>query len=546
MNILILNLARFGDLLQTQAAIKGLVGSGHRVGVVCLDNFAEAAGLLSGVSHLAVVPARTFLGMDAAECAGQADWRRALASLDAWRENLYASFVPDKVCNLIPNLSSRLFAAFLAKGRPCGGFAVDGYGFGLNTTPWASLLYGSSQSRGVSPFNIVDVFRRIAEEGSVPLSPGDNGLSAPPEELIAAAGEYLRANLPEGAGGYRGFVALQLGASQDRRRWPVAFFAGLGDILWKEGGFCPVLLGSKAEMPLAARYGQTARHPFVDMCGKTGLAELAAVLKNTAMLVSNDTGTMHLASGLGAPVLAIFLATAQPFDTGPYLAGSCSLEPALSCHPCSFGQECGHDLRCRQAVPPEFVASLALSRLEQGDWRMPPRLEGAGASPARVWLSARDEQGMISLRSLSGHGAEGRTLWLELQRHYLRQFLDRGQGAGAFLPRDAALAAPLPCDMREEITQGLERALTFLEVFSQQGRVLMQKPLPLMRERFLVSWRKVAEALDGSQTLKALCVLWNQETQAPGLELDRVMTLAEDFSHLFSRLLKAAGKQERE
>ena len=51
-------------------------------------------------------------------------------------------------------------------------------------------------------------------------------------------------------------------------------------------------------------------------------AVLAAVLRQSRLIVTNDTGTMHLAAGLGVPVLALFLATAQPWDTGPYREGS--------------------------------------------------------------------------------------------------------------------------------------------------------------------------------------------------------------------------------
>lgn len=537
MNILILNLARFGDLLQTQAAISDLARQGHRVGLACLDNFAEAAALLSGVSHIASVPGAVFLPDKEA---GEQGWRTAFASLARWREDLRASFVPDRVCNLIPSLSSQLLAPFLAKGAPCTGFFVDAHGFGVSGTAWASFLRGSVLSRGVSPFNIVDLFRKIAgAETAASGAAGDAALRRPSEAALAAARERLEMELPPEGAGCRGFVALQLGASEEKRRWPVSSFAALGDILWREGKFCPVLLGNKSEARLAGRYGLAARHPHINMCGRTGLTDLAALLCATRLLISNDTGTMHLASGLELPVLAVFLATAQPFDTGPYRAGSCSVEPDIPCHPCAFGAPCEHGESCRREISPAFLAELALFRLERGDWRMPRVPAGKGAG-ARVWISVADDQGDSNLRSLSGHGAGGRASWLALQRHYLRQFLDSDVRSSGFAPEATGAPATLPADMSKEIGAALELCQSLIDLMQQQGKVLLLNPVPLMRERFLSTWGRVCGALGGSPPLKALAVLWEQQTQAPGQDLVRVLALAEKFSCLLARMRREA------
>ena len=531
MNILLLNLARFGDLLQMQAAITGLARQGHRVGIVCHDTFVEAAALLSGVSHIAPVPGSAFLPEKPKGEEGRHPWPDALASLAAWRDDMHSVFVPDRVCNLIPSLSSRILSTFVARGAPCSGFFVDGHGFGVNSSPWASFLCGAILSRGVSPFNIVDIFRKIAG-AKAGHNIGDNALRPPPEHALAAARKFLRAELPPEASDCRGFVALQLGASEERRRWPVSSFVALGDILWRKGKFCPVLLGTHREAGLAEGYGLAAKHPHINMCGRTGLAELAALLCASRMLISNDTGTMHLAAGLGLPVLAVFLATAQPFDTGPYLAGSCSVEPDIACHPCPFGTSCEHEFACRSGISPDLLGDLALSRLEQGDWRMPER----SGSKARVWLSVVDEQGNIDMRSLSGHGESGRVSWMNVQRHFLRQFLDRDATVAGFAPEAMTSLLILPEDMFAAPVVALELARGFVDLMRQQGKVLLLKPMPLMRKRFMNTWGKVCETLGGPPLLKALAVLWEEETQAPDLHLDKVLALAEDFSRLLGHM----------
>ena len=80
MNVLIINLTRFGDLIQTQPVISGFKSLGHRVGLVCLDNFASAALLLDGVDHLFPFPGAGLLaGLDA-------DWRLAVRDATEFKD----------------------------------------------------------------------------------------------------------------------------------------------------------------------------------------------------------------------------------------------------------------------------------------------------------------------------------------------------------------------------------------------------------------------------------------------------------------------------
>ncbi len=562
MNILLLNLTRFGDLLQSQAAIKDLAAQGHSVAVVCLENFAQAASLLAGVSHVFSLPGATLLerlfrtqtayegaGVSAlfteapeAHAGSRASqgWLLALAELSAWRKSLYASFCPDAVCNLTPSLSARMLAFFLAQGRPCMGFAVDSHGFGCNSNAWAAFLQGAGVARGVSPFNVVDLFRMIAQlpnkekkKGAGLGLVGDAGLVRISAAESLAAKDFLSARSPENC---KGFVALQLGASEDRRRWPVASFAALGDILWQEEKLCPVLLGSKAEKKLTERYASICAHPHIDACGETNLRELAGLLSRTRLLVSNDTGTMHLAAGLGVPVLAIFLATAQPFDTGPYSADSCCVEPALPCHPCEFGRVCRHEEACRRHVGPEYMAALARSRLHQGTWTLEKNKNQEDC--ARLWLCAPDDTGFMSLRPAYDQGQDARTAWLMLQRHYLRLYLERDPKE-EFLPAPRSDLALLPEPERRIFARQMGQAAELAELMLQQGRVLLTHPVPLMRERFLATWQKMHDHLRQNSGCAALALLWVQETQAEGQDLPVVLAMTGQFA----ALLRAIERQ---
>jgi hypothetical protein len=198
----------------------------------------------------------------------------------------------------------------------------------------------------------------------------------------------------------------------------------------------------------------------------------------------------------------------------------------MDCHPCSFRHRCERDYACRRAIAPELASALALSCLRGGGWRAPDQ-----AGSVRIWLTVHDAQGFMDLRSLSGHEHAPRSLWLALQRHYIRQFLDRDPGQ-PFAPVPFALPAPLPETATAAIGAALYRTVAFLEVLNQQGTVLRSHPLPLMRERFLASWHKVAQSLSGSEWCASLALLWNQETQAEGQDLPQVLERAAQFGQL--------------
>ena len=97
--------------------------------------------------------------------------------------------------------------------------------------------------------------------------------------------------------------------------------------------------------------------------GQTSLDELIAELRTCRLLLTNDTGTMHLAALLGLPTVSIFGST-EPRMTGPLGAGHIVLRHHVECSPC-FLRECPIDFRCMKAVSVEEVTAAVLSVLER-------------------------------------------------------------------------------------------------------------------------------------------------------------------------------------
>ena len=109
------------------------------------------------------------------------------------------------------------------------------------------------------------------------------------------------------------YALLVPGAAPHRpaKRWPVPYFAELARLLAGRG-ITPVVLGTRAEAPLAA-----AIPAAIDLTGRTEIADLAGLARGAAFAVGNDTGPMHLIAAVGCPSVVLFSADSDPALTAP-------------------------------------------------------------------------------------------------------------------------------------------------------------------------------------------------------------------------------------
>ena len=133
----------------------------------------------------------------------------------------------------------------------------------------------------------------------------------PLPQLPAAFGE-----IPDDLAG-REFVVLVPGSSPHRptKRWPAARYGELARRL-AELGYLAVVVGTEEERPLAAQI-QGACPDAVDLTGRTGLTELAALTRGARLTVGNDTGVCHLAAASGTPIVVLFSAESDPALCAP-------------------------------------------------------------------------------------------------------------------------------------------------------------------------------------------------------------------------------------
>ena len=264
--------------------------------------------------------------------------RGGLAALRTWRDDAAALAAGGfDTALLFPNS----FASALIVNR--AGIAAR---WGLATDLRTRLLTRSAPKPRAAGHQAAYYQALVAAFG-VANGPGFARVDAPPiEHPLAPAGPY---------------VVLAPGAAYGKaKQWPPHRFAELASSLLEEGRGV-VLIGSGGDRPACAEVARTVSRlrgasigeRLADLSGRTSLAQLAGVMAGASAVVSNDSGAMHLAGAVGAPVAAIFGATNEhrtaPLTRGPESPPPIVVATSVWCRPCML-RECPIDHRCMTGI----------------------------------------------------------------------------------------------------------------------------------------------------------------------------------------------------
>lgn len=155
------------------------------------------------------------------------------------------------------------------------------------------------------------------------------------------------------------FVAVNPLALWETKLWPAENFARLCDLIAYDLGLRVVLTGVADKRMRCI--SSLINSPVVDLTGKTNLRDLASLYRRAALLVSTDTGPMHIAAAVGTRVVALFGPT-DPSRTGPYGRGHRILYRDIACRPC-FKKKCA-DPVCLTGLTVEEVLQAVKEHLQ--------------------------------------------------------------------------------------------------------------------------------------------------------------------------------------
>ncbi len=202
---------------------------------------------------------------------------------------------------------------------------------------------------------------------------GASSAPVPPKVVVSATEvEECLGRLKLDADSGRPLFGLNPGAQYGpAKRWPAESFIAVAREIQRHVACHWLVLGGKSDADLAARItagiaeaapGETANSPaVVNLAGATSLRDLCAVLKACRVLLTNDSGPMHVAAALGTPVVALFGST-SPELTGPGLPGDPRhrlLMRRVPCAPC-FLRQCPIDLRCLHGITVDEAVAAVL------------------------------------------------------------------------------------------------------------------------------------------------------------------------------------------
>ena len=180
-----------------------------------------------------------------------------------------------------------------------------------------------------------------------------------PEEIEAVKKKFSLAAIQ------RPIFGLNPGAEYGpAKRWPIDKFISVAREIENRTNCTWLVFGVKNDAPLAHRIESAIPSPplaVLDLAGKTSLRELMALLKICRVLLTNDSGPMHVAAALGTPVIVPFGST-SPELTGPGLPNDPQhrvLKSDVPCSPC-FLRECPIDYRCLNGISVESVVEAVL------------------------------------------------------------------------------------------------------------------------------------------------------------------------------------------
>jgi len=374
---------RMGDILQTTPLIASLRAKhpGARIDMIINEGFLEVGNRV-GVDTVYPFPVHSFRGMLSRE---EGFPFQAYKNLNDFLRTLNENESYDTVVNLTPSRFGAALGSLISNTAYVGmGIQEDGSFQAMD--PWTAYLVAMMSNRRNNPFHLVDIWLRTMKQ---PGAGRGLHMDLVPEDFKQAQALLTASGLCPDRDVLIGF---QVSASEKEKCWSEKEFVRLGQMLARNLKARIVLFGVEAENGLCTRI-QTEIPGAVNLAGKTGLGDLAVLLKRCRMLISNDTGTLHVATAMGTPVIVVSVGPVFFRETGPYGEGHWVFQARLPCSPCSFHTSCPRPV-CKEKIRAEDIFSV-VDPVLRGEKEVPTEF----SADLACYRSGIDDQGFLEFFS---------------------------------------------------------------------------------------------------------------------------------------------------
>lgn len=300
-------------------------------------------------------------------------WRRpkALLQLKNWREarklaRRLRSCHYDLAVSLYANWAAVLAVLSGAKRRV--GYGPEGYpGFMTDRVPGGI----PGRWRHYAPLDDkheVDYCLELAKAAGATLTPADRIPHLYVDEQSRREVEQMLRDAGVQAG--EPVIVCHVSSNNGQsKRWPIPFWATLIDRLIDEEHAQVVLTGAPSDLPIIEDVTRRARERAINLAGKTSLTQLAALLQRANLVISGDSGPMHMAVAVDAPLIAIHGPT-NPSLGGPVSPDATILRSHIWCSPCYNAKDPAdcpfYTTQCMKNILPSTVLAVAREQLQAG------------------------------------------------------------------------------------------------------------------------------------------------------------------------------------
>jgi lipopolysaccharide heptosyltransferase II len=215
----------------------------------------------------------------------------------------------------------------------------------------------------------VDYCLELAQAAGATVEPDDRVPQLFVDPLVSGQVEQLLQQ--EGWRAEKPLIACHVSSNNGQsKRWPIPYWATLMDRLIRDDAANVVFTGAPGDLPLIEQITQRMHEPSIIMAGKTSLPQLAALMQKADLLISGDSGPMHIGATVGTPLIAIHGPT-DPALSGPVSPKATILRSDIWCSPC-YNTKGPADCRffttqCMKNITPNQVFTVVHEKLQDND-----------------------------------------------------------------------------------------------------------------------------------------------------------------------------------
>ncbi|MCL4321011.1 MAG: glycosyltransferase family 9 protein [Deltaproteobacteria bacterium] len=361
--ILIINFTRMGDLIESTSLFKKVktVYPDSFVTLLVLPEFYEICEFFDDIDEI--------ITFDITNISGDIFNNNYKFSYKLYKSledflNKFTKTNYEVVFNLTHDIISSYFM-YLLKADKFIGFSRNREGDLLKIGEIVLYFIGAAKIRKASCINLVDIYKEMLPQKAAARRVYLNTSKKP--DARESAKKILTEN---GVQDNNVVISFAIGASSELKKWKKEYFLELAKLLIKYDINIKILiLGAKYDKPagdyIKQNIGSEFNDNIIDLTGKTSVSELVNIVEGSHILITNDTGTMHIAAGVVTDIIVLYTGQAGYFETGPYAENQVLVLPDIPCFPCDFGVKCNNFI-CADYIKPDNIFEIIKLKLEQG------------------------------------------------------------------------------------------------------------------------------------------------------------------------------------